>query len=88
MYRGKDRKTSYLFSDLFPFGGRLDDTNRWPRISDLIPWEELEEEYTRCFSDLGRPATDGRLVIGLLLLKHTTGLSDEAVKENPYMQAF
>jgi hypothetical protein len=58
----------------------------------MIPWEELEEEYARHFSDLGRPATDSQLIIGLLLLKHMTGLSDEAVVEevleNPYMQAF
>jgi hypothetical protein len=35
---------------------------------------------------------DGRLVIGILLLKHITGFSDEevvlAVRENPYMQVF
>jgi len=41
---------------------------------------------------MGRPAKDGQLVIGLLLLKHMTGLSGEgvvtAVLENPYMQAF
>jgi hypothetical protein len=92
MYRSKDRKTSYLFTELFPFGGRLDEQNRWLWIADLIPWEELEDEYRQYFSDVGRPGTDSQLVIGLLLLKHMTGLSDEevveAVKENPYMQAF
>ena len=40
----------------------------------------------------GRPAKDAQLVIGLLLLKHMTGLSDRElvaeVLENPYMQAF
>ena len=92
MYRSKDRKTSYLFPELFPFGGRLDEKNRWLRITELVPWEELEDEYRPYFSDVGRPATDSQLVIGLLLLKHMTGLSDEevveAVAENPYMQAF
>ena len=62
------------------------------RIAELIPWEELEEEYATHFSDVGRPGTDSQLVIGLLLLKHMTGLSDEGivqdVVENPYMQAF
>ncbi len=37
-------------------------------------------------------STDVQLVIGLLLLKHMTGFSDEdveeAVSENPYMQVF
>lgn len=92
MYRAKDRKTRALFPELFPFGGKLDDNNRWLRISELIPWEELEDEYAKHFSDRGRPAKDAQLVVGLLLLKHMTGLSDEgvvaAVLENPYMQAF
>ncbi len=92
MYRPKDRKTKLLFPELFSFGGKLNESNRWLRIADLIPWEELEEEYTKHFSDVGRPATDAQLAIGLLLLKHMTGLSDEGiveeVLENPYMQAF
>jgi len=92
MYRRKDRKTIPLFPELFPFGGKLDENNRWLRIAELIPWEELEEEYARHFSDVGRPGTDAQLVIGLLLLKHMTGLSDvgvvQDVLENPYMQAF
>ena len=92
MYRAKDRKTLPLFPELFPFGGTLNENNRWLRISELIPWDELEEEYAKKFSDMGRPAKDGQLVIGLLLLKHMTGLSDEGVvttvMENPYMQAF
>ena len=92
MYRRKDRKTRPLFPELFPFGGKLDENNRWLRIAELIPWEELEEEYAKHFSDVGRPAKNAQLVIGLLLLKHMTGLSDEGivqdVLENPYMQAF
>ena len=92
MYRRKDRKTLPLFPELFPFGGKLNESNRWLRIAELIPWEELEEEYAKHFADVGRPGTDAQLAIGLLLLKHMTGLSDEevvqAVVENPYMQAF
>jgi len=92
MYRPKDRKTLPLFPELFPFGGQLNESNRWLRIAELIPWEELEEEYAKHFSDVGRPGTDAQLAIGLLLLKHMTGLSDEevvqAVVENPYMQVF
>lgn len=92
MYKFQDRKTLVLFPELFPFGGRLNEDNRWLRIAELVPWEELEDEYRKHFSDVGRPAKDARLVIGLLLLKHMAGLSDEAlveeVTENPYMQAF
>jgi len=92
MYRRKDRKTMPLFPELFPFGGKLDENNRWLRVAELIPWQELEDEYAKHFSDVGRPGSDAQLVIGLLLLKHMTGLSDvgvvQDVLENPYMQAF
>jgi len=92
MYRGKDRQTLPLFSELFPFGGKLDSDNRWLKIAELIPWDEIESKYKRYFSDIGRPASDCRLVIGILLLKHMTGFSDDdivkLVNENPYMQVF
>jgi IS5 family transposase len=92
MYKPQDRKTQILFPELFPFGGSLDRRNRWLRIRELIPWDELEFEYLKYFSDIGRPAKDAQLILGLLLLKHMTKLSDREiiaeVMENPYMQAF
>jgi len=92
MYKPKDRDSGVLFPELFPFGGALDERNRWLRIAELIPWKELEGEYLRYFSRLGRPAKDAQLILGLLLLKHMTRLSDRellvTVMENPYMQAF
>lgn len=92
MYRGKDRNTKYLFEELFPFGGKLNENNRWLRIAEMIPWEELEEDYSKFFSHTGRPGLDSRLIIGLMLLKHLTVLSDKEVVngmiENPYWQAF
>ena len=92
MYKIKDRATGLLFKELLPFGGKLDENNRWLKISRLIPWEELEELYASYFSNRGRPGIDGRLVIGLFLLKHMTGLSDEELvlelKENVYWQSF
>lgn len=92
MYKGKDRQSGQLFSDFLPFDGQLDPDNRWLKIKALIPWSKLETRFIRYFSDRGRPAKDCQLVIGLLLLKHMTGFSDEdivaLVNENPYMQAF
>ena len=79
MYRGKDRSENYLFKELMPFGGKLEDGNRWIRIKGMIPWGELEAEYASYFSDKGRPGLDGRLVIGLFLLKHMSGKSDREV---------
>lgn len=92
MYRGKDRQALPLFSELFPFGGKLDPANRWLKIAALLPWEAIESRYKSYFSERGRPSLDSRLVMGVLFLKHMTGFSDEEivtlVNENPYMQAF
>lgn len=92
MYRGKDRETKSLFEELMPFGGHLEEGNRWLKIKDLVPWSELEREYAKYFSDKGRPGLDARLVIGLFLLKHMSGLSDRELilqlQENVYWQAF
>ena len=92
MYKIKDRSTGLLFKKFLPFSGKLDENNRWIKISHLIPWEELEELYASYFSDRGRPGLDGRLVVGLFLLKHMSGLSDEELVlepgENVYYQAF
>ena len=92
MYRAKDREEKYLFKELLPFGGELVEENRWLKIKKLIPWVDLEAEYAKRFSYKGRPALDGRMVIGLILLKHMTTLSDIEVvlelQENVYWQAF
>jgi len=29
-----------------PIGGKLDPDNRWVLLSELTPWQELEETYT------------------------------------------
>ena len=58
MYSGKDGRVVPLFKELFPFGGQWEEDNRWLRITDLIPWRELELEYNTHFSHLGRPETD------------------------------
>lgn len=92
MYRGKNRDQKYLFDELTPFGGALDEKNRWLKIQKMIPWRELEVEYASNFSHKGRPSLDGRLVIGLFLLKHMTNRSDGEIilelQENVYWQAF
>ena len=91
MYRKKDKKTQELFKDLMPWGGKLNENNRWLRLQGLIPWEELEAEYGKCFSEnRGRPGLDSQLVLGVICIKHMLKLSDEdaveQVLENPYMQ--
>ena len=58
----------------------------------LIDWKHLEKEFSDCFSDEGAPSKPVRLVTGIFMLQHMSGLSDEEVVkvwvENPYWQLF
>jgi IS5 family transposase len=62
------------------------------RLGELIDWGRLEEHFAPYYKAAGRPGLPIRLVVGLQLLKHIEGLSDEAVCErwerDPYMQYF
>jgi hypothetical protein len=84
--------TENLFKELFPYGGQLDQNNQWIKLSDIIPWDELEEIYRKYFSSVGRRAKDSRFINGLIIVKHKRCLSDEDVVEefleNPYIQYF
>lgn len=61
-------------------------------LARKIDWGTLEKELAPCYSEIGRPAKNIRLMAGLLMLKHIENLSDERVVEqwvrNPYFQAF
>ncbi|MCC5832255.1 MAG: transposase, partial [Chlamydiales bacterium] len=61
-------------------------------LSSLIEWERLEKEFADYFSEDGAPAKPVRLVTGIFMLQHMSGLSDEDVVkvwvENPYWQLF
>lgn len=62
------------------------------RLADELDWDWLDAELAGCFADRGRPGTEVRFMVGLLLLKHIYGLSDEGVCErwvhDPYFQHF
>ncbi len=77
----------------WPFETVLDKTNRWVKLSECIPWDELAESYYQGLeADRGRPLKDARLVIGAVIIKHKLCLSDvetvQQIQENPYMQYF
>ena len=61
-------------------------------LADEIDWVWLDDEIAEPFCDDGRPGTQTRFMIGVLLLKHIHELSDEGVferwVENPYYQYF
>jgi IS5 family transposase len=62
------------------------------QLAGKIDWDWIDSEIAPLYSDKGRPAVETRFVIGLLLLKHIYGLSDEGVCErwvhDPYFQHF
>lgn len=69
----------------------IDPRHELVKLAGLIDWEVFEREWAGFFpSGKGRPATEPRLVAGLLYLQHAYRLSDEAVVarwvENPYYQ--
>src|SRR5260370_26119894 len=61
-------------------------------LGEVIDWVRLEAHFAAYYKEAGRPGLPIRLVVGLPLLKHIEGLSDEAVcarwERDPYMQYF
>ena len=61
-------------------------------LADRIDWAWLDEQLAESFSDQGRPAEPVRFMLGMFMLKHTYGLSDEQVWDrwvhDPYFQYF
>jgi transposase, IS5 family len=83
-------------SDLDIFKSRLDNMidMKHPMVllAQRIDWDEITASFGKFFTEKGRPALPTRLLVGLHLIKHMQGLSDEAVcaawVENPYHQFF
>jgi len=77
----------------WPFQTKLDENNRWVKLSRCIPWDALAEVYYQTLSrSQGRPTKNARVVIGAVIIKHKLKLSDREtvaqIQENPYLQYF
>jgi IS5 family transposase len=47
-----------------PFGGKHSGDNRWIKLADLIPWDELEDDYAAQFCiGFGAPAKPFRMAL-------------------------
>ncbi len=84
-----------LPGDFFlPFGGRLNDTNRWVKLAQIVPWAYVEKKYAKSFrnSFRGQKAVSIRMALGSLIIQERLQLSDrdtvEQITENPYLQYF
>ena len=76
-----------------PFYKQLKLNNRWIKLAEVIPWDELAGIYSRNLDPgAGRLSVDIRMVIGALVIKHKQKLSDrdtvDMISENVYMQYF
>lgn len=93
MYPKKESKKSTVENFKIPNEWKPKEENRWVIMSEIIPWEEFEEEYAKQFSEnKGAPAKPFRMALGSLIIKEILGISDretvEQIKENPYLQYF
>jgi hypothetical protein len=93
MYRRTEKQREFVEFNL-PFGGKLLASNRWVKISELIPWHQFEDQYRSKLSKSGQgpPAFSVRMALAALIIKERLGLSDEEcveqIHENPYLQYF
>ena len=71
----------------------IDPKNPLKLLADQIDWTVFEKEFDRIYSKAkGQPPKPIRLMVGLFMLQHTTGVSEEQAvaiwAENPYWQYF
>lgn len=90
------RRKQIAFHD-FPTGftgARIFPDNRWVQMSELMPWDLIDEKYAKNFegSENGNVAVSSRVAFGALVIKQELNLSDEdtvtMIRENPHCQYF
>ena len=92
MYRSTRKQTGFEDFEQ-PAGMHLERDNRWVRMAEMIPWEDLEDSYAEQFTKKsGRPSHSARMVLGALLIQGFYQCSDRElplmIQENPYLQYF
>jgi len=92
MYRKPDGQMT-IEDFILPFDGKLKADNRWVKMAEIIPWDEIEQEYAKLFeNEIGNVARPARMALGALIIKEKCGYSDietvEQIEENPYLQYF
>lgn len=76
----------------YKFFGPLDPNNLYCRLSEVLPWNELDFTISETTLKNGRNPINSRLVLGSLIIQCMKGLIDRElvsqIKENPYYQMF
>jgi hypothetical protein len=74
MYRHTEKQREFVEFNL-PFGGKLLASNRWIKLSQVIPWHQFEDEYCAKLSNSGQgpPAFSVRMALAALIIKRASG---------------
>ena len=95
MYRRQRTNQLTLDDFILPFNGKLNAENQWVKLSELMPWDEIEEEYLKSFkkkSNKGQKSIDSRVAFGALYIQMKYSFTDEdttqQICDNPYFQYF
>ena len=77
MSRNRDKAQLSMDEFYIPFGDGLAANNRWVKIARIIPWDFIEEEYAKNFSeDSERPSNPTRIAYGAQYIKEQENLTD------------
>ena len=93
MIKYTSKKQISIEDFVLPFKGTLSKENRWVKLANFLPWDEMVSVYIESMSrEMGRKAVDPRVAVGALIIKHILRTTDEDtiefIKENPYLQYF
>ena len=95
MYRKRNRLQQTIDDYVPPFGGKLDLNNRWVIMANIMPWDMIEDIYSKSFKNVtpdGRPPISSRIAFGALYIKEHENLPQDRtlqhISENVYMQYF
>lgn len=94
MYQKPDYGQTDIYDFILPFGGHLDENNRWVTLRKSIDWKVIHEVYEKNFDNkkTGNPALSAEIAFGALYIQRKLSLTDrelvEQISENPYMQYF
>ena len=93
MIKYRSSRQLSLSEFILPFNGSLDKNNRWVKLANILPWDELVAIYARGLSSRrGRGTRDLRVELRVLLIQGLMGYTDREViaqiQENPYLQYF
>ncbi|WP_188883507.1 IS5 family transposase, partial [Alicyclobacillus cellulosilyticus] len=94
MFRPSENQMILPGDFFLPFGGKLNENNRWVKLAQMIPWWKVEKHYGEQFRSrtMGQEAYPVRMALGALIIQQRLGLSDretvQQITENPYLQYF